>query len=226
MTFKRAIVTAVAPLRILIDGDTVPIPFTPKSLIDPATLAVDDVVHADQSGHRLLVLGRVGGLETQPAEVLLYHNEVGSTSSLPIDGVFSPSKYVNYRFVYRLTASSAINMRFRTSSPSDASSSNSYKRLRTYMHSAGTVTDATDGDAYPIANAAPGDDLSGEYLLFSPAHAKQTLLTGQATEDKSVFYGITISGRHNVATAYAGLRLFCASATMSGEVWLYGQTGA
>jgi len=62
MTFKRAIVTAVGPLRILIDGDTVPIPFTPKSLIDPATLAVDDVVHANQSGHRLLVLGRSGGL--------------------------------------------------------------------------------------------------------------------------------------------------------------------
>jgi len=62
MAFKRAIVTAVGPLRILIDGDTVPVPFTPKSLIDPATLAVGDVVHADQSGHRLVVLGRSGGL--------------------------------------------------------------------------------------------------------------------------------------------------------------------
>ena len=62
MAFKRAIVTAVGPLRILIDGDTVPIPFTPKSLIDPATLTVGDVVHADQSGHRLVVLGRAGGL--------------------------------------------------------------------------------------------------------------------------------------------------------------------
>jgi len=62
MTFKRAIVTAVGPLRIKIDGDTVPIPFTPKSGIDPATLAVGDVVHADQSGHRLVVLVRVGGL--------------------------------------------------------------------------------------------------------------------------------------------------------------------
>ena len=62
MAFKRAIVTSVGPLRIMIDGDTEPIPFTPKSLIDPATLLVGDVVHADQSGHRLLVLGRVGGL--------------------------------------------------------------------------------------------------------------------------------------------------------------------
>ena len=61
MAFKRAIVTAVGPLRILIDGDTVPIPFTPKSLIDPATLAVGDVVHANLSGNRLVVLGRAGG---------------------------------------------------------------------------------------------------------------------------------------------------------------------
>jgi len=61
MTLKRAIVTSVGPLRIKIDGDTVPIPFTPKSGIDPATLAVGDVVHADQSGHRLVVLVRIGG---------------------------------------------------------------------------------------------------------------------------------------------------------------------
>ena len=62
MTFKRAIVTAVAPLRIILDGDTVAVPFTPESLIDPATLAVDDVVRAELSGNRLVVLGRSGGL--------------------------------------------------------------------------------------------------------------------------------------------------------------------
>ena len=62
MTLKRAIVTAVGPLRILIDGDTVAIPFTPKSFVDPSTLAVDDIVGVDLSGNRLWVLGRVGGL--------------------------------------------------------------------------------------------------------------------------------------------------------------------
>ena len=70
MAFKRAIVTAVGPLRILIDGDTVAIPFTPKSLIDPATLTVGDVVHADQSGHRLVVLGRVGGINVPMGRVV------------------------------------------------------------------------------------------------------------------------------------------------------------
>ena len=62
MTFKRAIVTAVGPLRIMIDGDTVAIPFTPKSFVDPSTLAVDDIVGVDLSGNRLWVLGRDGGL--------------------------------------------------------------------------------------------------------------------------------------------------------------------
>ena len=71
MTFKRAIVTAVGPLRILIDGDTEPIPFTPKSLIDPATLTVGDVVHANQSGHRLVVLGRVGGISLLPSGTMV-----------------------------------------------------------------------------------------------------------------------------------------------------------
>jgi len=59
-------VTSVGPLRILIDGDTVAVPFTPESLIDPATLLVDDVVHANQSGHRLVVLGRSGGTQGVP----------------------------------------------------------------------------------------------------------------------------------------------------------------
>jgi len=59
MAFKRAIVTAVGPLQIKIDGDTVPIPFTPESGIDPATLAVGDVVRTVLSGNQLLVVYRM-----------------------------------------------------------------------------------------------------------------------------------------------------------------------
>jgi len=61
MVFKWATVTAVSPLRIKLDGDTSAIPATPDSLIDPATLAVDDRVRTELSGNRLVVLGRVGG---------------------------------------------------------------------------------------------------------------------------------------------------------------------
>jgi len=59
MAFKRAIVTGVGPLQILIDGDTAPIPFTPESGIDPATLAVGDVVRTVFSGNQLLVVYRM-----------------------------------------------------------------------------------------------------------------------------------------------------------------------
>ena len=61
MVFKWATVTGISPLRIKLDGDTTAIPTTPDSLIDPATLAVDDRVRTELSGNRLVVLGRVGG---------------------------------------------------------------------------------------------------------------------------------------------------------------------
>jgi len=62
MVFKWATVTGISPLRIKLDGDTTAIPATPDSLIDPATLAVDDRVRTELSGNRLVVLGRSGGL--------------------------------------------------------------------------------------------------------------------------------------------------------------------
>ena len=62
MKFNWGTVTGVNPLRITLDGDTEPLPFAPDSLIDPLTLAVADRVRTELSGHRLIVLGRVGGL--------------------------------------------------------------------------------------------------------------------------------------------------------------------
>ena len=88
MTLKRAIVTSVGPLRIKIDGDTEPIPFTPKSGIDPATLAVGDVVHADQSGHRLVVLVRVGGLGLVSGRNLIVNGDFRINQRGAVAGAF------------------------------------------------------------------------------------------------------------------------------------------
>lgn len=60
-TFTWATVTAVAPLRIKLDGDTVQLPFTPESLIDPAALAVDARVRCEVATNRVIVVGRSGG---------------------------------------------------------------------------------------------------------------------------------------------------------------------
>jgi len=108
MTLKRAIVTAVAPLRILIDGDTVPIPFTPKSLIYPDTLAVGDVVHADQSGHRLVVLGRVGGLGLLSGRNLIINGNFTVNQRVAASGVsLAPDAYFLDRWK-SLTASNVV----------------------------------------------------------------------------------------------------------------------
>ena len=69
---RWATVTGISPLRIKLDGDTTAIPATPDSLIDPATLVVDDRVRTELSGNRLVVLGRAGGVTTATdAEAIL-----------------------------------------------------------------------------------------------------------------------------------------------------------
>lgn len=61
-TFMWGSVTAVSPLRVQLDGDTVALPVTPDSLIDPATLTVTNRVRCELSNNRLTVHGRAGGL--------------------------------------------------------------------------------------------------------------------------------------------------------------------
>jgi hypothetical protein len=66
-----ATVTGVAPLRIRLDGDTSPLPFTPDNLV--AELAVNDrvwvalVINADPAfhGRRAVVAGRAGGNQAE-----------------------------------------------------------------------------------------------------------------------------------------------------------------
>lgn len=56
--FKWATVAAVAPVRVRLDGDTLPLPVTPDSLIDPASLTVGDRVRCEMAGRRLIIHGR------------------------------------------------------------------------------------------------------------------------------------------------------------------------
>lgn len=61
MTFKWSTVTSTGPLRITLDGDTTPLPFTPDSLVDPASLVVADRVRCELSSRRVIITGRSGG---------------------------------------------------------------------------------------------------------------------------------------------------------------------
>ena len=59
--FKWATVTAVSPLRFMLDGDTVALPFTPDYLLDPASLSVGDRVRVELSNRRVVIIGRSQG---------------------------------------------------------------------------------------------------------------------------------------------------------------------
>lgn len=69
-TFTWGTVTALSPLRIKLDGDTAALPFTPDSLVDPLTLAVDNRVRCELASNRLVVLGRAGGVVEVPPGVV------------------------------------------------------------------------------------------------------------------------------------------------------------
>lgn len=62
-SYSWGTVTALAPLRVQLDGDTAALPFTPDSLVDPARLAVSDRVRCELATNRLIVHGSSGGLE-------------------------------------------------------------------------------------------------------------------------------------------------------------------
>lgn len=61
LSFKWATVTAVAPLRIRLDGDTNALPVTPDSLVKPANLAIGVRVWVQSYRKRVYVLGAAGG---------------------------------------------------------------------------------------------------------------------------------------------------------------------
>lgn len=60
--FVWATVTAIAPLRVKLDGDTVSLPFLPDALVDTGALAVNDRVRCERKDRRVVIHGRAGGV--------------------------------------------------------------------------------------------------------------------------------------------------------------------
>lgn len=56
-TFTWGTVTAIAPLRVKLDGDSAALASAPESLIDPLALAVNDRVRCELSNNRVIVHG-------------------------------------------------------------------------------------------------------------------------------------------------------------------------
>lgn len=69
-TFTWGTVTATAPLRVKLDGDTAALAVTPSSLVDPILLAPGDRVRVELANNRVIVHGKAAAvIPTVPVEV-------------------------------------------------------------------------------------------------------------------------------------------------------------
>ncbi|PFG19880.1 hypothetical protein [Serinibacter salmoneus] len=57
--YRFATITATAPVRVRLDGDSEPLPITPPSLVDHSTLTIGDRVAVRLHSGQLLLEGRV-----------------------------------------------------------------------------------------------------------------------------------------------------------------------
>jgi hypothetical protein len=60
-SYRWATVTAVSPLTIRLDGEDIPLPMVPESLVDPSRLSVSQRVWVQLFGRRVLILGASQG---------------------------------------------------------------------------------------------------------------------------------------------------------------------
>lgn len=77
--FTWGTITALAPLRIQLDGDAAQLPITPDSLVDPLTLAVSDRVRVERSLKRVIVHGKASPSQYTQAQVnalLTHRNQI------------------------------------------------------------------------------------------------------------------------------------------------------
>jgi len=60
LAFRWATVTSVTPLRVRLDGEDAPLPLDLDSLVDPASLRVDDRVRCELGRRRIIIHGTSG----------------------------------------------------------------------------------------------------------------------------------------------------------------------
>ncbi len=66
-SFKWATVTAISPLAIRMDGDTVALALVPESLVDPLSLSVGSRVRVELTLRKVVIHGAAGGASSLPA---------------------------------------------------------------------------------------------------------------------------------------------------------------
>ena len=71
-TYRWAVITGVAPLRLKLDGEALPLPLTPESLVELSSLAVGVRVWTQLFNRRVIILGAsAGGVQAPPVGSLM-----------------------------------------------------------------------------------------------------------------------------------------------------------
>ncbi len=147
-------------------------------------------------------------------------------SSVSLNGVFS-STYDNYRLLMSISASSAIlsvNLRFRvagTSASGSNYSSNGSNSASTTLSNVNINT--TSLFLFDVYNTIPQySGISSDILV--PALTQFTKFNFQSYGENSSGQNVarSISGVHDVATAYDGIEIFTSTGNITGSVAVYG----
>lgn len=147
-------------------------------------------------------------------------------SSVSLNGVFS-STYDNYRLLMSISASSAIlsvNLRFRvagTSASGSNYSSNGSNSASTTLSNVNINT--TSLFLFDVYNTIPQySGISSDILV--PALTQFTKFNFQSYGENSSGQNVarSISGVHDVATAYDGIEIFTSTGNITGTVRVYG----
>lgn len=154
---------------------------------------------------------------------LVAKRTVSAASEILADNVFV-ADYEFYKFVLIGTASSDVSIsgRLRTSAPADVSGAN-YRANTIDTGTTDTINATNGGTSFPLGALRTTNPSFYQWTLFRPNVAAHTgFIFDGADSFATVLTQRRAAGIHNVATAYAGFRIFPASGTITGDLYVYG----
>jgi len=147
-------------------------------------------------------------------------------SSVSLNGVFS-STYDNYKLLMSISATSAtlsVNLRFRVASVSASGSNYSSNGSNSASTTLSNVNiNTTSLFLFDVYNTIPQySGISSDILV--PALTQFTKFNLQSYGENSSGQNVarSISGVHDVATAYDGIEIFTSTGNITGTVSVYG----
>ena len=104
-SFKWATIKSVGPLSIQLDGDTSPLLLIPDTLINPASLAVNDRVRVELSLRKVVIHGKANGFrDTGWIQVTSFQNGFSANPAAPLLVRFKNDMVKFKGQLYRATA--------------------------------------------------------------------------------------------------------------------------